>query len=156
MNNKELVKRIREIIREEVRREVNKEVKAIFLKEYKRMKGEGTSTFKDLVAGSVKPKKAPLMESTGDPIKDILNQTQMEMTEGRSNNGTLKFDSNSLASSLGYGEEAPKQEFSGTIKTHNTVVDAASIPQPIVNAITKDYSSFMKKMDDLKNKQNSR
>ena len=149
MKTKQLKTIIREIVREEVHLALRKELTEVF----KSLKTSSITERKQVVR-----KKKPMRKLAKDPVLNkLLNETRGGISHGGGgipqgqeeyptmNNKT--FDSNSMASLMGYGNvggDIAEQ----TIQQMG--VPSEAVPDDVKNALTKDYSAVMKAIDKKK------
>ncbi len=151
MKKSELIK----IIELVVRKEVKKQVKQILITEK-----------------SIKPK--PVIQSKPKPkvqkqytdnleLNKVLNETvglndKSQEDEEWPTMGGSAFDSTKMAEALGYGNIGPggNQELQRQMGAVQTMKDAGvtteQVPEGVVDALTKDYSSLMKHINTKKGK----
>ena len=149
MKKNELTKIIRNIVREEVEFALKKELTEIF----KTLKSKPITERKRVVK-----KKKPLKNMVKDPVLNrILNETRGGIPQGEGNvsqgheeyptMGGKTYDSNSMASLMGYGNQ-------GGDRAEETIaqmgVSSEQVPDDVKNALTKDYSAVMKAMEKKK------
>jgi len=143
-----------QMLREIIKREVQKEVKKIFISEgYQTPKAQ--NNFNDVPEVLPKPKSQKEQVSyVKDPmLNKVLNETaqQNEMEEYPTMGGGT-FDSSKMAEMMGYGAGAfgspeMKRQSIGTTTAQAAGVDPDSVPEDVMNALTKDYSGVMKALD---------
>ena len=140
MTKKDLVK----IIREVVKREVQKEVKKIFIEEQ-------VSKPTKVIEQKVQQKKAYTKNKS---LNDVLNETvgltkaQKNQTEEYPTLGGGTFDSSRMSELMGYGKsEEVKRDMVAVDTLQKAGKSVGEVPEHITNALTRDYSKLMKKMD---------
>ena len=145
MTKKDLVK----IIREVVRREVQKEVKKIFIKE------EASPTLSEVLPEVTEPVTSPKKDvkySKDETINNILNETAGLSKSQRDEYPTMSggaFDTNRMSELMGYGKpEEVKRDMVAVDSFKKAGVSSEQVPEHITNALTRDYSSLMKVMNN--------
>ena len=153
MNKKELIK----IIELVVRKEVKKQMTEIFINEDKEISlSETISKPKPKKVIKKKPKK---QYSKNKALNEVLNNTNplgSTQTEEYPSLGGGVLGSDNMAEVLGYGdlgrgqnkEVAREMAAVDTIKKAGASVD--SVPEGVVNALTRDYSGLIKAIDKKK------
>jgi hypothetical protein len=148
--------KLRNIIELVVRKEVKKQLSEIFINEEKEISLSETIS-------KPKPKKVikktPIKQYTKNKaLNEVLNNTKPLGTQGDDyptlGGGVLGSDN--MAEVLGYGdlgmggnkEKAREIGAVETIKKAGASVD--SVPEDVVNALTRDYSGLMKAIDKKK------
>ena len=149
MTKKELVK----IIREAVRREVKKEVKKIFIKENKSIKLEDILSEKETTSPLKKQKlKQKQQFSKNEALNKVLNETAGGIQGDKSEYPTMggaAFDTTKMAEMMGYGAPEEVQRDMVAVDTFKKAgVSSEQVPEHITNALTRDYSSLMKVMNN--------
>ena len=142
MTKKELVK----IIQEAVRREVKKEVGKIFIKE------ESSNKLSDIIPEVSEPKEEKKY-TKNEALNKVLNETvglsKSEKQTGE--NPTLgggTFDSSRMSELRGYGKsEEVKRDMVAVDTLQKAGKSVVEVPEHITNALKRDYSKLMKKMD---------
>tara|TARA_E500000331_G_scaffold305358_1_gene309002 strand:+ start:292 stop:777 length:486 start_codon:yes stop_codon:yes gene_type:complete len=153
MKKKELIK----IIELVVRKEVKKQMTEIFINEDKEISlSETISKPKPKKVIKKKPKK---QYSKNKALNEVLNNTNplgSTQTEEYPSLGGGVLGSDNMAEVLGYGdlgrgqnkEVAREMAAVDTIKKAGASVD--SVPEGVVNALTRDYSGLIKAIDKKK------
>jgi len=153
MKKKELIK----IIELVVRKEVKKQMTEIFINEDKEISlSETISKPKPKKVIKKKPKK---QYSKNKALNEVLNNTNplgSSQTEEYPSLGGGVLGSDNMAEVLGYGdmgrgqnkEVAREMAAVDTIKKAGASVD--SVPEGVVNALTRDYSGLIKAIDKKK------
>ena len=153
MKKKELIK----IIELVVRKEVKKRMTEIFINEDKEISlSETISKPKPKKVIKKKPKK---QYSKNKALNEVLNNTNplgSTQTEEYPSLGGGVLGSDNMAEVLGYGdlgrgqnkEVAREMAAVDTIKKAGASVD--SVPEGVVNALTRDYSGLIKAIDKKK------
>ena len=144
MKKNELKLMIRQIVREEVQMELKKELTEVFkslrtktsLKERKRV-----------------VKRKPQRQLVKDPVlNQILNETKGGISQGGGDEyptmSGKTFDTNSMASLMGYGNVGGTDRAEQTIQQMG--VPSEKVPEGVKDAITRDYSGLMKALDKKK------
>jgi|TARA_R110000822_G_C15251524_1_gene487390 hypothetical protein len=149
MTKKELVK----IIQEAVRREVKKEVKKIFIKENKSIKLEDILSEKETTSPLKKQKlKQKQQFSKNEALNKVLNETAGGIQGDKSEYPTMggaAFDTTKMAEMMGYGAPEEVQRDMVAVDTFKKAgVSSEQVPEHITNALTRDYSSLMKVMNN--------
>ena len=149
MTKKELVK----IIQEAVRREVKKEVKKIFIKENKSIKLEDILSEKETTSPLKKQKlKQKQQFSKNEALNKVLNETAGCIQGDKSEYPTMggaAFDTTKMAEMMGYGAPEEVQRDMVAVDTFKKAgVSSEQVPEHITNALTRDYSSLMKVMNN--------
>ena len=142
MTKKDLVK----IIREVVRREVKKEVGKIFIKE------ETSSKLEDFIP-KTSEKKQPKKFTDNEALNKVLNET-VGLSKSEKQTGEYPtlgggtFDSSRMSELMGYGKsEEVKRDMVAVDTLQKAGKSVGEVPEHITNALTRDYSKLMKKMD---------
>ena len=145
MTKKELMK----IITEVVRKEVKKEVKKIFIKE------ETSSKLIDTVPKVSKPKQENHY-TDNKALNKVLNETvglskkETELEEYPTLSGKA-FDSSRVTELMGYGKpDEVKRDMAAVDTLKKAGKTTKDVPEHITNALTRDYSSLMKAIDNKK------
>ena len=142
MTKKELVK----IIQEAVRREVKKEVGKIFIKE------ESSSKLSDIIPEASEPKEEKQC-TKNEALNKVLNETVgLSKSEKQTGEyptlGGKTFDSSRMNELMGYGKsEEVKRDMVAVDTLQKAGKSVGEVPEHITNALTRDYSKLMKKMD---------
>ena len=142
MTKKELVK----IIQEAVRREVKKEVGKIFIKE------ESSSKLSDIIPEASEPKEEK-QYTKNEALNKVLNETVgLSKSEKQTGEyptlGGKTFDSSRMNELMGYGKsEEVKRDMVAVDTLQKAGKSVGEVPEQITNALTRDYSKLMKKMD---------
>ena len=153
--NKSKLKNIIELV---VRKEVKKQMTEIFINEKEEIKLSE-------VISKPKPKKVikkkPIKKYSKNPaLNEVLNNTNPLGTSGQTEEyptlGGGVLGSDNMAEVLGYGdlgrgqnkEVAREMAAVDTIKKAGASVD--SVPEGVVNALTRDYSGLIKAIDKKK------
>ena len=149
MTKKELVK----IIQEAVRREVKKEVKKIFIKENKSIKLEDILSEKETTSPLKKQRLRQKQEfSKNEALNKVLNETAGGIQGDKSEYPTMggaAFDTTKMAEMMGYGAPEEVQRDMVAVDTFKKAgVSSEQVPEHITNALTRDYSSLMKVMNN--------
>ena len=148
MTKKELVK----IIQEAVRREVKKEVKKIFIKENKSIKLEDILSEKETTSPLKKQKLKQQQFSKNEALNKVLNETAGGIQGDKSEYPTMggaAFDTTKMAEMMGYGAPEEVQRDMVAVDTFKKAgVSSEQVPEHITNALTRDYSSLMKVMNN--------
>ena len=144
-----LVQTLREIIK----REVQKEVKKIFINEgYQTPKAQNDSNYVPEVLPKRKSQKEQVSYVKDPVLNKVLNETaqQNEMEEYPTMGGGT-FDTSRMAEMMGYGSQfgnpEMKRQSIGVTTAQAAGVDPDSVPENVMNALTKDYSGVMKALD---------
>ena len=145
MTKKELMK----IITEVVRKEVQKEVKKIFIKE------ETSNKLIDIIPKVSKPKQENYY-TDNETLNKVLNETvglskkQTEFDEYPTVGGRA-FDSSRVTELMGYGKpDEVKRDMAAVDTLRKAGKTTKDVPEHITNALTRDYSSLMKALDNKK------
>ena len=145
MTKKELMK----IITEVVRKEVQKEVKKIFIKE------ETSNKLIDIIPKVSKPKQENHY-TDNETLNKVLNETvglskkQTEFDEYPTVGGRA-FDSSRVTELMGYGKpDEVKRDMAAVDTLRKAGKTTKDVPEHITNALTRDYSSLMKALDNKK------
>ena len=153
MNKKELIK----IIELVVRKEVKKQMTEIFINEDKEIKL--SEVVSKPIPKKVIKKKPKKQYSKNKALNEVLNNTNplgSSQTEEYPSLGGGVLGSDNMAEVLGYGdmgrgqnkEMAREMAAVDTIKKAGASVD--SVPEGVVNALTRDYSGLIKAIDKKK------
>ena len=142
MSKKELVK----IIQEAVRREVKKEVGKIFIKE------ESSNKLSDIIPEVSEPKEEKKY-TKNEALNKVLNET-VGLSKSEKQTGEYPtlgggtFDSSRMSELMGYGKsEEVKRDMVAVDTLQKAGKSVGEVPEHITNALTRDYSKLMKKMD---------
>ena len=129
-----------QMLREIIKREVQKEVKKIFISE-----------------GLIRPTQSSKPKEEVSYVKDpmlnkVLNETaNKEEFQEYPTMGGGTFDSSRMAEMMGYGSQfgnpEVKRQSIGVTTAQAAGVDPNSVPEGVMNALTKDYSGVMKALD---------
>ena len=145
MTKKELMK----IIQEVVRKEVQKEVKKIFIKE------ETSNKLIDIIPKVSKPKQENHY-TDNETLNKVLNETiglskkETEFDEYPTVGGGA-FDSSRMSELMGYGKpDEVKRDMAAVDTLRKAGKTTKDVPEHITNALTRDYSSLMKALDNKK------
>jgi hypothetical protein len=145
MTKKELMK----IITEVVRKEVQKEVKKIFIKE------ETSNKLIDIIPKVSKPKQENHY-TDNETLNKVLNETvglskkETEFDEYPTVGGGA-FDSSRMSELVGYGKpDEVKRDMAAVDTLKKAGKTTKDVPEHITNALTRDYSSLMKAIDNKK------
>ena len=145
MTKKELMK----IITEVVRKEVQKEVKKIFIKE------ETSNKLIDIIPKVSKPKQENHY-TDNETLNKVLNETvglskkNTEFDEYPTVGGRA-FDSSRVTELMGYGKpDEVKRDMAAVDTLRKAGKTTKDVPEHITNALTRDYSSLMKALDNKK------
>ena len=145
MKKNELKKIIRGIVREEVEFALKKELTEIF----KSLKAKPITETRRVVK-----KKKPMKLAKDPVLNKLLNETRGGIPQGEGQEeyptmGGKTYDTNSMASLMGYGDVG-----GGSNRAEETIaqmgVSSEQVPDGVKDAITKDYSGLMKAMDKRK------
>ena len=149
MKKSQLKIMIREIVREEVHMALKEELTEVF----KALKTKPITETKKRVVKKRKPVKKRKLAK--DPILNkLLNETRGGIPQGEGQEeyptmGGKTYDTNSMASLMGYGDVG-----GGSNRAEETIaqmgVSSEQVPDGVKDAITKDYSGLMKAMDKRK------
>lgn len=144
-----LVQTLREIIK----REVQKEVKKIFINEgYQTPKAQNDSNYVPEVLPKPKSQREQVSYVKDPMLNKVLNETaqQNEMDEYPTMGGGT-FDTSRMAEAMGYGSQfgnpEMKRQSIGVTTAQAAGVNPESVPESVMNALTKDYSGVMKALD---------
>ena len=142
MTKKELVK----IIQEAVRREVKKEVGKIFIKE------ESSNKLSDIIPEVSEPKEEK-QYTKNEALNKVLNET-VGLSKSEKQTGEYPtlgggtFDSSRMSELMGYGKsEEVKRDMVAVDTLQKAGKSVGEVSEHITNALTRDYSKLMKKMD---------
>ena len=145
MTKKELMK----IITEVVRKEVKKEVQKIFIKE------ETSNKLTDIIPKVSEPKQENHY-TDNVALNKVLNETvglskkQTELEEYPTLSGKA-FDSSRVTELMGYGKpDEVKRDMAAVETLKKAGKTTKDVPEHITNALTRDYSSLMKALDNKK------
>ena len=157
MKKSDLIK----IIELVVRKEVKKQVKQILITE--RVTKQPTTP----KAISPKPKPKPKVQqqyTSNVELNKVLNETVGLNSKSAGDEeewptmGGGTFDSTKMAETLGYGDMTPggsnevKRQVGAVQTMRNAGVTSEQVPEGVVNALTKDYSTLMKHINKQKGK----
>ena len=141
MTKKELVK----IIQEAVPREVKKEVGKIFIKE------ESSNKLSDIIPKITEP-KGEKQYTTNKALNKVLNETvglSKSQKEEYPTVGGGTFDSSRMSELMGYGKsDEVKRDMVAVDTLQKAGKTVSDVPDHVTNALTRDYSKLMKKMDE--------
>ena len=142
-----------QMLREIIKREVQKEVKKIFISEgYQTPKAQNDSNYVPEVLPKPKSQKEQVSYVKDPMLNKVLNETaqQNEMEEYPTMGGGT-FDTSRMAEMMGYGSQfgnpEMKRQSIGVTTAQAAGVDPDSVPENVMNALTKDYSGVMKALD---------
>ena len=147
---------IRKIVREEIKRGVPKAIQEAMnpKTDHKKVMKQGMKNVQRVQEKKEFVKDNPM-------LNDILNETAMslgnkqETTEQEvsfTSQNAPGFNRSNLASMMGYGDFTPEgQRQSVAQQTAETMgMSMDDLPEAVSNALTKDYSGLMKKLDEKK------
>ena len=148
--------KLRNIIELVVRKEVKKQLSEIFINEEKEISLSETISKPKPKKVINKPKK---QYTKNTALNEVLNNTKPLGSQEQDDYPTLGggvLGSDNMAEVLGYGdlgrgqnkERAREMGAVETIKKQGVNVD--QVPEDVQNALTRDYSGFMKAMDKKK------
>ena len=142
-----------QMLREIIKREVQKEVKKIFINEgYQTPKAQNDSNYVPEVLPKPKSQKEQVSYVKDPMLNKVLNETaqQNEMEEYPTMGGGT-FDTSRMAEMMGYGSQfgnpEMKRQSIGVTTAQAAGVNPESVPESVMNALTKDYSGVMKALD---------
>ena len=142
-----------QMLREIIKREVQKEVKKIFISEgYQTPKAQNNSYDVPEVLPKPKSQKEQVSYVKDPMLNKVLNETaqQNEMEEYPTMGGGT-FDTSRMAEMMGYGSQfgnpEMKRQSIGVTTAQAAGVNPESVPESVMNALTKDYSGVMKALD---------
>ena len=142
-----------QMLREIIKREVQKEVKKIFINEgYQTPKAQNDSNYVPEVLPKPKSQREQVSYVKDPMLNKVLNETaqQNEMEEYPTMGGGT-FDTSRMAEMMGYGSQfgnpEMKRQSIGVTTAQAAGVDPDSVPENVMNALTKDYSGVMKALD---------
>ena len=141
------------MLREIIKREVQKEVKKIFISEgYQIPKAQNDSNYVPEVLPKPKSQREQVSYVKDPMLNKVLNETaqQNEMDEYPTMGGGT-FDTSRMAEMMGYGSQfgnpEMKRQSIGVTTAQAAGVNPESVPESVMNALTKDYSGVMKALD---------
>ena len=136
-----------------IKREVQKEVKKIFINEgYQTPKAQNDSNYVPEVLPKPKSQREQVSYVKDPMLNKVLNETaqQNEMDEYPTMGGGT-FDTSRMAEMMGYGSQfgnpEMKRQSIGVTTAQAAGVNPESVPESVMNALTKDYSGVMKALD---------
>lgn len=142
-----------QMLREIIKREVQKEVKKIFISEgYQTPKAQNDSNYVPEVLPKPKSQREQVSYVKDPMLNKVLNETaqQNEMDEYPTMGGGT-FDTSRMAEMMGYGSQfgnpEMKRQSIGVTTAQAAGVNPESVPESVMNALTKDYSGVMKALD---------
>jgi len=142
-----------QMLREIIKREVQKEVKKIFISEgYQTPKAQNDSNYVPEVLPKPKSQREQVSYVKDPMLNKVLNETaqQNEMEEYPTMGGGT-FDTSRMAEMMGYGSQfgnpEMKRQSIGVTTAQAAGVNPESVPESVMNALTKDYSGVMKALD---------
>ena len=142
-----------QMLREIIKREVQKEVKKIFINEgYQTPKAQNNSNYVPEVLPKPKSQREQVSYVKDPMLNKVLNETaqQNEMDEYPTMGGGT-FDTSRMAEMMGYGSQfgnpEMKRQSIGVTTAQAAGVNPESVPESVMNALTKDYSGVMKALD---------
>ena len=142
-----------QMLREIIKREVQKEVKKIFINEgYQTPKAQNDSNYVPEVLPKPKSQREQVSYVKDPMLNKVLNETaqQNEMEEYPTMGGGT-FDTSRMAEMMGYGSQfgnpEMKRQSIGVTTAQAAGVNPESVPESVMNALTKDYSGVMKALD---------
>jgi len=147
------VETFRKLIREEVKRAIREELPTVLneINETPKAVAKPGRAFSDLFEG-MENKKQPVVESTGNPMLDLLNETRMTMTSQNEEWPSMgNYDSSNLnsyrAEMMGaFGGGAP------TVQSVDQMVQTARPAQDVSQVQINAVPDFSKMMGALKEK----
>ena len=142
-----------QMLREIIKREVQKEVKKIFINEgYQTPKAQNDSNYVPEVLPKPKSQREQVSYVKDPMLNKVLNETAQknEMDEYPTMGGGT-FDTSRMAEMMGYGNQfgnpEMKRQSIGVTTAQAAGVDPDSVPENVMNALTKDYSGVLKALD---------
>ena len=151
MTKKQLMKIITEVIRKEVKKEVEK----IFIKEGTSSKLVDTVSRTKIIPEVLEPKEE-VQYTKNKSLNKVLNETvglsksQKEFEEYPTM-GNKAFDSSRMSELMGYGKSEEVQRDMVAVDTLQKAGKSVSdVPDHVTNALTRDYSKLMNKMNEKK------
>lgn len=150
MDTKGFLKEIRSIIREEIEYALEKKLRESSKKPVKETMDHGVSLYKQATSGisnkQPQKKQSPPSNKFGN-ISDILEETRRTLQENYSvedydNGQEMFFNSNSL--------NAFANDRMGSINATPAGVNPADITPEVAQALTRDYSALMAKINEKK------
>ena len=147
------VETFRKLIREEVKRAIREELPSVLneINETPRGVAKPGRAFSDLFEG-MENKKQPVVESTGNPMLDLLNETRMTMTSQNEEWPSMgNYDSSNLNS---YRAEMMGAFVGGapTVQSVDQMVQTARPAQDVSQVQINAVPDFSKMMGALKEK----
>ena len=144
-----MTKELMKIITEVVRKEVQKEVKKIFIKE------ETSNKLIDIIPKVSKPEQENHY-TDNETLNKVLNETvglskqQTEFDEYPTVGGRA-FDSSRVTELMGYGKpDEVKRDMAAVDTLRKAGKTTKDVPEHITNALTRDYSSLVKALNNKK------
>lgn len=146
---------IRKVVREEIKKGVSKAIKEVL---------EPKTNHKQVMEQGIKNvQQKPVTEKRefvkdNPMLNDILNETAMGIGETSEQEMSFttqdapNFNRSKLASMMGYEDFAPQaqRQSVGDSIAQSEGVQLTDLPDAVQNALTKDYSGLMKKIDEKK------
>ena len=160
MNSKDFIQALRKVIREEVQTAVRTELSQIgsVIRESKKVATAPPQRYTD----TYKPKPKPKQQfSKNSMLNNILNETGGFRAENpyamlQENYSEVNYNDFDEWPSMSMGQRpmAPmnKAAMLPTTDTEGRPLNPNTVPEEVVNAITKDYSALMKAIDKKKGK----
>jgi hypothetical protein len=160
MNSKDFIQALRKVIREEVQTAVRTELSQIgsVIRESKKPAPATSQRYTD----TYKPKPKPKQQfSKNSMLNDILNETGGFRSENpyamlQENYSEVNYNDFDEWPTMSMGQRpmAPinKAAMLPTTDTEGRPLNPNTVPEEVVNAITKDYSALMKAIDKKKGK----
>jgi hypothetical protein len=148
--------KIVQMLREIIKREVQKEVRKIFISEG--IKVSHKNNINDVPEVLPKRKQKEVSYVKDPVLNKVLNETaQKEGMEEYPTMGGGTYDSSKMAEVLGYGggqfgNPEMKRQSIGVTTAQAAGVNPESVPEDVMNALTKDYSGVMKALNKRDNK----
>ena len=144
---------IRKVVREEIQRGVTKAIQEAMnpKTDHKKVMRQGMKNVQPVQEKREFVKDNPL-------LNDILNETAanlgpVETTEDEmtfTTQDAKQFNRSNLASMMGYGDFSPEnaRQSAAQQTAESAGVNLTDLPDAVQNALTKDYSGLMKKIDE--------
>lgn len=151
MDTKAFLKEIRSIIREEIEYAMDKRLKESQKKPVQETMQHGVSLYKQATNGMVQKtqpkKKQPVGNTKFSAVQDILEETRRSLQENYDPNNydggeEMFFNSNSL--------NAFVNDRSGVINATPSGVNPNEVAPEVAQALTRDYSALMAKINEKK------
>lgn len=141
MNTTNFLKQIRSIIREEIEYALDKKLNENTKKDDRKVLSHGMNLMKEVGANKIKNKKPQSSKSGLTSIQSLLDETRRSMEESMAlddgYDNELRFTTDSLNAF-----SSPR------VNAAPSGINVNELPQEVSNALTRDYSALMKKIQE--------